>query len=134
MFFFSIVTRTWPQPAETAGLPPQWRLPPAQPPRLPYHQFFLELYPWVGPRRVHPRLCLQTRRGVNAIKLFLMERINCKQSIRWQHLCQLKASTFLMENYFVGCCETQELILEIGNRTLDGSISDFLLENYFVRC
>jgi len=29
--------------------------------------------------------------------------INCKQSARWQHLSQLKASAFLFENYFVRC-------------------------------
>jgi hypothetical protein len=43
------------------------------------------------------------------------KRINCKPSARWQHLSRLKASTFLLENYFVRCWETQQLILEIGN-------------------
>jgi len=31
------------------------------------------------------------------------KRINCKQSTRWQHLSQLKAIAFLLENYFVRC-------------------------------
>ncbi len=26
-----------------------------------------------------------------------------KQSVRWQHLSQLKGSAFLLENYFVRC-------------------------------
>jgi hypothetical protein len=41
--------------------------------------------------------------------------INPKQSARWQHLSWLKVSTFLIENYFVRCKKTQQLIHKIGN-------------------
>jgi hypothetical protein len=56
----------------------------------------------------------ELRPTVNA-KMFQWKRINCKQSTRWQHLSQLKASTFLFENYFLGAKKTQQIILEIGN-------------------
>jgi hypothetical protein len=46
---------------------------------------------------------------------FQWKRINRKQSARWQHLFQLKASALLFEKKLLGVKETQQLILEIGN-------------------
>jgi hypothetical protein len=40
--------------------------------------------------------------------------INCKQSTRWQHLSQLKASAFFSLQKKFSCCETQQLILGTG--------------------
>ncbi len=43
----------------------------------------------------------------------IMEGINRKQSTRWQHLSQLKASMFFSLQK-ISCYETQQLILGIG--------------------
>jgi hypothetical protein len=40
--------------------------------------------------------------------------INHKQSTRWQHLSQLKASAFFTLQNFFSCNETQQLILGTG--------------------
>ncbi len=40
--------------------------------------------------------------------------INRKQSTRWQHLSQLKASAFFTLQNFFSCYETQQLILGTG--------------------
>ncbi len=40
--------------------------------------------------------------------------INSKQSTRWQHLSQLKASMFFSLQKFFSCYETQQLILGTG--------------------
>ncbi len=40
--------------------------------------------------------------------------INCKQSTRWQHLSQLKASAFFSLQFFYSFYKTQQLILGTG--------------------
>ncbi len=46
------------------------------------------------------------------IDLIQWKGINCKQSTRWQHLSQLKASAFFSLQKSFSCYETQQLILE----------------------
>jgi len=58
-------------------------------------------------------VCLFLIVFTQARKQYIWGGINCKQSTRWQHLSQLKASAFFSLQKKI-CYETQQLILGTG--------------------